>query len=165
MEFRDNVKNLRKEFFEVVKEYYNTSNLILKMICNNGIYRDLSAVDMAFRTCMLSSLSDKNIKKLYNKDMERAIHNLRVRGVACIYVVDDIDRMINCYVDMGDRYTKLIKSLKHIKDNLQVLTRESIKLSDLMALQYGYPKFDASKFGFDDMEFEDKVNPIHKYIK
>ncbi len=154
MEFRDDIKNLRKDFFAVLREHYDTSNLILKMICNKGIYKGLSNADLSFRACMLNSLSDKNIDKLCIRNIEQAIENLRVRAVACMYIVEDIESMIMQSINISEKYVKMVEKLQTINLRLKTLAKESIKKSNLLALEYGYSKFDVSKFDFGNEEFE-----------
>ena len=145
MEFRDSIKNLRKQFIDVIKNHYGTSRLIIKMIIGKGIYQSLSDADLDFRTCMLHSLSDKHINKLYTRNMEKAIENLRVRGVACMYVAEDMDNIIHSNFETSERYIKLVNDLKAIKNSVKDLGSKSLKLANDTARQYGYAQQDLSK--------------------
>ena len=84
MAFKDNIKTLKKEYYNILKKYYNTSNLILKMVALHN-KSALSEVDLNFRTCEVYYFTDKNINKLLDKDIAKAIQNLRSRAICCIY--------------------------------------------------------------------------------
>ena len=134
IEFRDSVKGLRKEFFGVFKQYYNTNGLILRMISGKGIYKYLSNVDLAFQTCELNNYSDKYIiNKLYDKNIEKAIENLRVRAVASIYTARAIEDLLLHSFDISQGYVKLADQLRDINDRLYQLAKQSIALSDSWA--------------------------------
>lgn len=158
MEFRDNIKKLRKEFFNVVKSHYDTSNLILKMISNKGIYKGLSDADLALRTCMLPSLSDKRINKLYDTNMEKAIENLRVRGVACLYAVESINGMMYSSIKFSNSYVEFSNQLKSIADRLKSLGKQSIELSNRLTKEHGHRLFNSNEFELDKDDFDKKIS-------
>lgn len=153
MEFRSNIKNLRKEFFGLVNEYQGKSSIILKMISSKGMYRLLDDADIAFRTCMLYSFSDKSINKLYYKNKGKAIKNLRVRAIACLQIADCIEDVIIKTVGAGDRYIVFIEGLLDIDKRIKMLARNSINLANGLAIKYGYPIFENDRF-LDKDKFE-----------
>jgi len=155
IEYRDDIKCLRKDFFDAFKQYYNTSGLILRMISGKGIYKYLSNVDLAFQTCELNKHSDKYIiNKLYDKNIEKAIENLRVRAVASIYTARAIeDIMLNSF-DMNNGYVKFVEQLRDINNRLYQLAKQSIALSDSWARENNIYLFKDCNFELDQNEQE-----------
>ena len=162
MEFREDIKHLHKQFFDVVKDYYQTSTLILKMICGREIYLSFSEAHEYFRTCKLHGFSDKCISKLYDKRIESAIQNLQVRAMSCIYTAHAIEYMATDNIVLSDRYVEYIKELQKITNQLYELADNSISLADKWAEEHGLPLFKNGKFNINMYKQNDIKNVLSK---
>lgn len=154
MEFREQVNTLYKKFFDIVKQRYGVSRLIVKMICEKGLYRGMSDADLAFRTCKLYRFSDKHIDKLYNKDIEKAIQLLRARGVACLYITESLNDMAVETISMNNEYVKFLEGVYNISDQIYILVDQSIKKSDDWARMCDLPLFKDGKFDINDYKHQ-----------
>ena len=143
MEFRQSIRQLEKQYYNLLKGYYNTNKLILKMIAMHNA-SELSEPDICFRTCDIYSFSDKHINRLYEKNPKNAVHCLRVRSVCCMYTAQSIDIIINNCTRVDDKGVKFIKELTQIRDALCDLARTSVNLSNSWAKKYrlSYMTFD-----------------------
>lgn len=87
MEYRDEIKSLRKRYRKALGEYYGKGYLIFKTIFEawaRGLYQE---TDLAFRTAGLYSLSDRNIDKLIEHgDLPKAVDKLTMRVNGCDYL-------------------------------------------------------------------------------
>ena len=138
MDFRDKIKQVRRKYYDVLKEYFNVNSIILKMILNN-IKISLSECDLNFRTAELYSFSDKNISKLYNKDTKKAIEELRTRAMCCIYTANAIEDVIEDNMAPSKQFVEFNNKLKVMIDELFDLAMESIKRSNICAKEQGLP--------------------------
>lgn len=138
MDFRDKIKQVRRKYYDVLKEYFNVNSIILKMILNN-IKISLSECDLNFRTAELYSFSDKNISKLYNKDAKKAIEELRTRAMCCIYTANAIEDVIEDNMAPSKQFVEFNNKLKVMIDELFDLAMESIKQSNIWAKEQGLP--------------------------
>ncbi len=142
MEFKKEINIIHKEFFDIMKKHYQTSSIILKMICDKGLFNSLTEIDLRFRTCELRRFNDKNIDKLIDKDIEEAIHTLRSRGACCLYVISAIDEIILSYKDLDGANMKFKQQLKEINQKLYDLADSSINQSNELAKQNDLPQFE-----------------------
>lgn len=138
MEFRQSIKQLEKQYYDILKQYYSTSKLILKMIAMHNS-SELSEPDICFKTCDMYSFSDKYIEKLRGTNIEKAVQNLRVRGVCCIYTAQAIDNIIMNTTRFDEKGVKFVQDLKDIKEQLYDLGQTSINKSNSFAKSYRLP--------------------------
>ena len=160
MEFRQSIKQLKKQYYNILKQYYSTNKLILKMIAMHNS-SELSEPEICFMTCDTHSFSDKYINKLYTSNPERAIRALRVRSVCCIQTMQAIDNIIINCTRMDDKGIKFIQDLKAVRDKLYDLAQCSINQSNKWAKENKVPYISIDEhamirhYKYDNEEFND----------
>lgn len=165
MEFKQEIKQLQQDYYNIVKKYYRTNKLIIRMIFNN-INNELSMVDLTFRTCLLNSYTDKHIERLTDKHIENAIKQLRARALACIYTAYAIEDVITDNLVPSKNFVEFAKELEELTQKLYNIATQSINKSNQLAKQNNYPLlFENSNISMEDIkqankqkENENKVN-------
>lgn len=152
-EFREQIKDLHKEFFEAIKARYKVGRIVVKMICEKGLYRGMSDADLCFRTSKLHRFSDKHIEKLYTTDIEKGIELLRARGVSCLQTAEFINDIISSSVSVNYDYLVFVEKLKHIVNQLYTLADTSIKKSDDWARMCDLDLFMGGKFDMHQYKY------------
>ena len=149
MEFKDNIKQLKKQYFDAIKLMYNKL-IKLKMISNRIMYYNLNETSSGFSICMLNRFSDKTIVKLVNTNIGKAIEYMRMRGVACIYTAMAINLLLeNCDL-MGKGNTTSTAKLRSVMEQMFSLGEQSILNSNTLAKKNNIPLFNNGEFNIED---------------
>lgn len=153
MDFKQNIKELNKQYLQALKEYYDT-RIITQMIYKNffcGIYGNCQ---LAFEVCEIGRFSDKYIVKRKLKNINTAIESLRGRAVACIQAIWTLDEVLIGCDKFNERYLRFFETIKQIKKELLTLAKQSISLSDEWAKEYNLPLFKTNQFDITQYHYE-----------
>ncbi|MFQ6724119.1 MAG: hypothetical protein ACLRFE_02130, partial [Clostridia bacterium] len=137
---KQEIKQLNKQYYDILKRYYKTNKLILKMIFNN-MDSELNLADLNFRTCALRTHSDEHIKKDYEKSVEKAIQHLRTRALSCIYTAYTLEDIVFNNDTPSKEYVNFANEMQVIIDRLYELAEASIIESNNYAKQNNLPLF------------------------
>lgn len=148
MDFRQSIKQLRKDFFKLMKDYYKDKHLVAKLIFKREQYNNIYECDLMFSVCMLNGFCDDNISKLCNKNINKAIELFIQRSRACVYLILIINAIIEDDIIKCKENDMFIKGLQEIKLELHKLINKSIENSNKLAKSNGLPLFDISEFNF-----------------
>lgn len=135
MDFQQDIKQIKKEYYDILKSYYKTNTLILKMIALHTL-SDLSEADEWLRTCELWLNSDKRINKLLDKEPKEAIHQLRTRALCCVYAIKGIEQLMKVNFSSTEQYEMLFEGLKGVNEKLYTLAKDSINQSNYWAKEH-----------------------------
>ncbi|MBQ3502153.1 MAG: hypothetical protein IJA72_00610 [Clostridia bacterium] len=144
MSFSEDIKVLRKRYFNAVKQYYSDNRIVFKMLLQRKKYDDLYEADLAFRTCMVSEFSDKNINKLLDVNVGKAVDKLRARARGCVYTASVIQTLLEKQISPNQN--PACDEINQIKQGLLNHANQSVELSDKWAKDIGVGKFDTSEF-------------------
>lgn len=142
MEFKQNIKNLKKEYFHLIKKFFNNSNLLFKIIYEKQLADILYEGDLSFRTVSLNKFSDKNISKIYKKDGKKAIELMRVRALACAEILDCMKKIFEYQDNMTDIQQNAIKDMYIVYNKIIDMAKDSIQLANSWAVNENINMFD-----------------------
>lgn len=142
MEFKQNIKNLKKEYFHLIKKFFNNSNLLFKIIYEKQLADILYEGDLSFRTASLNKFSDKNISKIYKKDGKKAIELMRVRALACAEILDCMKKIFEYQDNMTDIQQNAIKDMYIVYNKIIDMAKDSIQLANSWAVNENINMFD-----------------------
>lgn len=142
MEFKQNIKNLKKEYFNLIKKFFNNSNLLFKIIYEKQLADILYEGDLSFRTASLNKFSDKNISKIYKKDGKKAIELMRVRALACAEILDCMKKIFEYQDNMTDIQQNAIKDMYIVYNKIIDMAKDSIQLANSWAVNENINMFD-----------------------
>ncbi len=142
MEFKQNIKNLKKEYFHLIKKFFNNSNLLFKIIYEKQLADILYEGDLSFRTASLNKFSDKNISKIYKKDGKKAIELMRVRALACAEILDCMKKIFEYQDNMTDIQQNAIKEMYIVYNKIIDMAKDSIQLANSWAVNENINMFD-----------------------
>lgn len=142
MEFKQNIKNLKKEYFNLIKKFFNNSNLLFKIIYEKQLADILYEGDLSFRTASLNKFSDKNISKIYKKDGKKAIELMRVRALACAEILDCMKKIFEYQDNMTDIQQNAIKEMYIVYNKIIDMAKDSIQLANSWAVNEDINMFD-----------------------
>lgn len=142
MEFKQNIKNLKKEYFNLIKKFFNNSNLLFKIIYEKQLADILYEGDLSFRTASLNKFSDKNISKIYKKDGKKAIELMRVRALACAEILDCMKKIFEYQDNMTDIQQNAIKEMYIVYNKIIDMAKDSIQLANSWAINEDINMFD-----------------------
>lgn len=142
MEFKQNIKNLKKEYFHLIKKFFNNSNLLFKIIYEKQLADILYEGDLSFRTASLNKFSDKNISKIYKKDGKKAIELMRVRALACAEILDCMKKIFEYQDNMTDIQQNAIKEMYIVYNKIIDMAKDSIQLANSWAINEDVNMFD-----------------------
>ncbi len=132
MDFTSNIKQLRQQYHQALKQYYGDS-ILFKMVINRLMYDNLCEVDWAFRTCAIYEFSDKRISHLLQKRPQRGVEELRNRGMSCLYAAWAINYMVHNTKRLREQDEQSLDTLKQIRIKLCNLAERDINLSNQVA--------------------------------
>lgn len=144
MSFSEDIKSLRKKYFNAVKQYYGDNRIILKMLLRRRKYDDLYEADLAFRTCEVPEFSDESINKLFDVDINRAVNKLRARARGCAYTASVVQGLLEKQI--SPKQQAACDEIMEVKRSLLNLANHSVQLSDKWAKDIGVNKFDIKEF-------------------
>ena len=133
MDFTSNIKQLRQQYHQALKQYYNDKHILFKMLYHRIMYDNLCEVDWALRTCMIYEFSDKRINYLLKKRPTRAVEELRNRAMSCLYTVWAINYLINNTKKVREQDEDALDLLKQIRIKLCNLAEQDINHSNEVA--------------------------------
>lgn len=142
MEFKQNIKNLKKEYFHLIKKFFNNSNLLFKIIYEKQLADILYEGDLSFRTASLNKFSDKNISKIYKRDGKKAIELMRVRALACAEILDCMKKIFEYQDNMTDIQQNAIKDMYIVYNKIIDMAKDSIQLANSWAVNENINMFD-----------------------
>lgn len=157
MSFSRDVKILRKRYFDAVKQFYQDEHIIIKMILQRRKYDDLYEADLAFRTCMVPEFSDKNINRLFDIDVARAVDKLRARARGCAYTASVVQTLLENQISKSQQMS--CDEIGAIRQQLLDMASLDIQLSDKWAKDVNINQFD--KHEFDEVYKQ----PHSKYLE
>ena len=144
MSFSKDIKILHKKYFSAVKQYYGDDRIFLRMLIQRRKYDDLYEADLAFRTCMVSEFSDKNINRLLDVDAGSAVDKLRARARGCVYTASVVQGLLEKQISPNQK--SACDEISRVKQCLLDYANQSVELSDKYAKNIGVEKFDAGEF-------------------
>ena len=156
MSFSEDIKILRKRYSGAVKKYYNDDRILLKMLFLRRKYDDLYEADLAFRTCLISEFSDKNINRLFDADAPSAVEKLRARARGCAYTASTMCGLLENQISLNQQPS--CDEIRLIRKELLNMANRDVELSDKLAKDINAAEFDKS-------EFEDAYKePCSRYL-
>ena len=144
MSFSEDIKVLRKRYFDAVKKYYNDNSIVVKMLLQRSKYDNLYEADLAFRTCLTSGFSDKNINRLFDTDTSRALEKLRARARGCVYTASVIQMLLENQITISQQ--PACDEIKAIRQELLKKASDDVVLSDKWAKDINVGQFDWREF-------------------
>ncbi len=156
MSFSEEIKILRKRYFDAVKKYYNDNRIVVKMILQRRKYNDLYESDLAFRTCLVSGFGDKNINRLFDVDIADAVERLRARARGCAYTASTMQGLLENQISLNQQ--SACDEIRAIRQELLNMASVDVELSDKLAKGINLKTFD--KHEFDEVYKE----PRSKYL-
>ena len=130
MDFTSNIKQLRQQYHQALKQYYNDKHILFKMLYHRIMYDNLCEADWALRTCMIYEFSDRRINYLLQKRPARAVEELRNRGMSCLYAAWAINYLVHNTKKVREQDEKSLDLLKQIRLKLCDLAERDINLSN-----------------------------------
>lgn len=141
-DFKTQVKQLRKQYINAMKRYYNDSHILFKMIYERQVYENLYEADLGFRTCMLHRFSDKRLYNVSGINVEKAVEILRGRAMCCLYTASVINSFIEESEPISDNHFEAINCLKQVNKQLCDLAENSLLTSNDWAIRNNLDRYD-----------------------
>ena len=159
MSFIEDIKNLRKRYFDAVKMFYGDKRIIAKMMLNRSKYDNIYEADLAFRTIMLREFSDEELIKLTSQHSEKSVDGFVARARGCFYAASVVQSLLHNQI--SNNQNMACNEIRYIKQQLLEHGNNSIKHAERIAKKFGLPNIDKSEF--DKMREGIKSKFPHSY--
>lgn len=148
MDFSEQIKDLRKRYFNAVKMFYGDNRIVAKMILNRTKYDDLYEASLSFKTIALPQFSDERLDKLAKERNPLVVEQLLARARGCLYTALAVQRILNNQI--SNNQNKACNEIRYIKQQLISCSDMSVKSAEHIAKKLGLANID--KIEFDEMK-------------